>query len=479
MPERIAWYSWPDLTIRYCNRAKAAEYGLEPRELEGARLDEIVGEPEMAVVRRHLAQLSAAQPVRRLVVGDDGRRIEWVDQLLEGSDGQQILSVGRDVTEREATLARLGEAERRFDLAIDGSPIGIAVVGLDGRLLRVNQALCGFLDRSAEELLMLTTLDVTHPDDIADDLTYGQALVEGDVERGPIEKRYLRPDGSVVTGLLTLTMIETDDGRPLHLLGQVMDITDRVERESALRRHVVEEERTVSHLRELDAMKNTFLTAVSHELRTPLTAVEGFAKLLQRQHRELSDDRVDAVLERLVGNVERLGQLLADLLDLDRLTRGTPVQPRLDATQLSELVRDVIAAEDLGGRPITADTADVRIPVDRVKVQRIVHNLLANAARHTPDGTRIWVRVAWDGPAARISVEDAGPGVDDELKAVIFEPFTMGASDAAKVGGTGVGLAIVRGFTALHGGEAWVEDRPGGGAAFHVRLPDLTRVDGS
>jgi len=100
----------------------------------------------------------------------------------------------------------------------------------------------------------------------------------------------------------------------------------------------------------------------------------------------------------------------------------------------------------------------------------VVSELVTNALRHTPPGTPVWIRAGAVGPDLELVVEDAGPGVPPELAGTIFEPFRQGAPGVAP--GVGIGLSLVARFAQLHGGRAWVEERPGGGAAFHVLLPD-------
>jgi signal transduction histidine kinase len=109
--------------------------------------------------------------------------------------------------------------------------------------------------------------------------------------------------------------------------------------------------------------------------------------------------------------------------------------------------------------------------VDPPKVERIVENLVLNAARHTESGHRIWLRVQAVEGGVSIVVEDDGPGVPMELREVIFEPFRQGPTASPHSPGTGIGLSLVARFTELHEGRVWIEDRVGGGASFHVFLP--------
>jgi PAS domain S-box-containing protein len=239
------------------------------------------------------------------------------------------------------------------------------------------------------------------------------------------------------------------------------------------------EQAATRHLRELDEMKDAFLQAVSHDLRTPLTSVLGIAATLDRGHQLLPAGEVRDLLGRLAGNARKLGRLLTNLLDLERLTQGT-LDPDRRGVDLGEVVSRIVkdtGPDLLGERPINVETAPVLIAVDAPKVERIVENLLANAARHTPAGTPVWVRVQAAAGGALMVVEDAGPGVPAEVRQAIFQPFRQGPTITAYAPGSGIGLALVAHFAGMHGGRAWVQERPGGGASFHVFLPDAHDPD--
>ena len=117
--------------------------------------------------------------------------------------------------------------------------------------------------------------------------------------------------------------------------------------------------------------------------------------------------------------------------------------------------------------------------MDGPKVERIVENLVANALRHTPPGTPLWVRVEPADDGVLIVVEDAGAGVPEDMRATIFEPFRQGAPGLKGTPGVGIGLALVARFASLHGGRAWVEEREGGGSSFRVLLPGEDRPPGA
>jgi signal transduction histidine kinase len=223
----------------------------------------------------------------------------------------------------------------------------------------------------------------------------------------------------------------------------------------------------ITERRRLDELRDTILSAVSHELRTPLTAIIGFAQTLKER---TLDPKVQTVLiENLYEQARRLEQLLADLLDLDRLRHGF-VRPKFAQTDIAALVDQVVAAHRDGVHPIALRTELAHAAVDAPKVERIVDNLIVNAVRHTPLGTEIAVRVRPEDGGVVIAVDDRGPGVARADREAIFEVFHRG-SRSDQVAGTGIGLSLVAQFAALHGGRAWVQDNPGGGASFRVFLP--------
>jgi K+-sensing histidine kinase KdpD len=237
-------------------------------------------------------------------------------------------------------------------------------------------------------------------------------------------------------------------------------------------------EQAADRLRALDEMKNMFLDAVSHELRTPLAAVLGIALTLQRDDVALSAEDQHDLVSRLAVNARKLERLLSDLLDLDRLTRGI-VRPNRHPTDVAELVRRVLENSDLlANHAVTVDAGDpVWASVDGPKVERIVENLLANTARHTPSGTHVRVGVAPQDEGVALVVEDDGPGIPEDLRESIFEPFQQGPNRASHSPGVGIGLSLVARFAELHGGWAWVEEREGGGASFRVFLPSHAEED--
>jgi signal transduction histidine kinase len=237
--------------------------------------------------------------------------------------------------------------------------------------------------------------------------------------------------------------------------------------------HAFEHERRRSaRLEEADEMKNAFLQAVSHDLRNPLTAILGFATTLEKRGDKITPDLAHQMYTMMGRSARKLDRMLSDLLDLDRLNRGI-VRPLRQRTDVGELVLRICDDIDLPDRTVTVQAQPCEISVDSAKVERIVENLLFNAAKYTPPDTPISVRVDGEGDGVVIAVEDRGPGIPDEHKSSLFQPFKRLPGAEKGPSGSGIGLSLVSRFAQLHGGRAWIADREGGGASFQVFLPDV------
>lgn len=300
-----------------------------------------------------------------------------------------------------------------------------------------------------------------------------------EVQAEPIEFRFQRKGGDWVWLEERIQPIRDESGDVIAITGIVRDVSSRKADEEKLRETLGRERLATEQMRSLSDQKTAFLQAVSHEMRTPLAAILGFSVTLRDHGPELTPEQVEHLVERVVLSAQKLSRIVEDLLDVDRLTAGA-VRANLQTVDLAATIRSIIAETETGERPLTLHLDPIIARVDPQMIERIVENLVANAIRHTPSDTPITVRLEEHGTDVRLVVEDAGPGVPDDLKLEIFEPFRQGGESLrSATPGTGIGLALVSRLAAIHGGHAWVDDRPGGGARFHVTLPGSVSVDAS
>jgi PAS domain S-box-containing protein len=410
----------------------------------------------------------------------DGTYIWVADQatLVRSPDGERFWQgFLMDVTERRRAQEAVAQAEARFRALVEQVPVIIYTQEIDpadpsvSKTTYVSPRQEEVLGYTAEESLATGDLwtRILHPDD-RERVMAADAEGNRTGEDFALEYRMIAKDGRVVWIHDEATVMRDPDGTPRSWQGFMFDVTERRLAEERLE-HALEVEREAgTRLRALDEMKNTFLQAVSHDLRTPLAAILGLAVTLERAELDLGPEDTRDLANRISANARKLDRMVTDLLDLDRLARGI-VQPKRRRVDVAALIRRAVDDSDLApsGR-VSLDAEEVVVDVDAAKVERIVENLLANASRHTPAGTPVSVRVMAAQGGVVLVVEDRGPGVPPEIRESIFEPFRQGPDAPEHSPGVGVGLTLVRRFAELHGGRAWVEERPGGGASFRVFL---------
>jgi PAS domain S-box-containing protein len=372
-----------------------------------------------------------------------------------------------DITDQKRTEDELRAAVGRFQTLVEQVPTVIytEAVGEAVSPTYVSpryESMFGFTpqERLADPSLWERLL---HPDDRERMLAEIAGLTP-EAEGWSFEYRMRHRDGHIVWVQDQAVLVRDDDGTPLFYQGVLSDVTES-------RRAKDELELALDELRRADEMKNTFLTAVSHDLRTPLATILGNAITLEHADElSLSEDERTQMLRSLAAKARRLTELITDLLDMDRLTRGA-FEPRFAPEELGGLIERVAREADLAGEHhVDLDLRPVVAMLDRSMIERVVDNLLVNASKHTPPHAAIRIRLRPVGQGAEIVVEDDGPGVPPELRDALFRPFERGPSANPHSPGVGLGLSLVARFAELHRGQAWVEEAAGGGAAFHVLL---------
>lgn len=236
-------------------------------------------------------------------------------------------------------------------------------------------------------------------------------------------------------------------------------------------------ERQLHVLQELDRMKDELLATVNHELRTPLTSLRGFAELMLTREfpREKQKELLGVILEESL----RLERLVTDLLDLQRARAGALDYHFEDDVDLAQLVREAARPFTLDARGRThvlVETCEdtCRVRADPARLRQVVANLLSNAIKFSGEDPDVAVRVAPAGDFAEVSVVDHGPGIPASELPNLFERFYRADNSATrKVGGSGLGLSLVKSIIESHGGRVGVESELGEGSRFWFTLPRM------
>ncbi len=249
----------------------------------------------------------------------------------------------------------------------------------------------------------------------------------------------------------------------------------------------LEQQRSLRQRKQLDTLKDEFISTVSHELRTPLTSIRGALGLLSSGQFGISDPKAQNLLRIASTNTDRLVRLINDILDLERMDSGrAPLQ--LHRCALRELIVQAVEtmapmADDAGVRlEIAPEPADpIVFEGDPDRILQVLCNLLSNAIKFSPRGGAIALTSIPSGTDFLLRIHDQGRGIPIDKLESIFDRFQqVEPGDARKKGGTGLGLAICRSIAVQHGGSIWAESNSNGaapaqpGSTFVLRLPRLT-----
>jgi two-component system OmpR family sensor kinase len=290
-----------------------------------------------------------------------------------------------------------------------------------------------------------------------------------------IVRRELRPlddmattAGEIAAGDLSQRVSPEDDATEVGRLGHALN-TMLGEIEEAFDARRASEERL-----------RRFLADASHELRTPLTSIRGYAEIFDRGAKDRPGD-LQTSMHHIRSEADRMSELVDDLLLLARMDQQRPIEREsVDLRAIVEEAVDAARAATPGSTFTVIAPAPVTVLGDAGRLRQVVDNLLTNAVRHAPASGPVQVRTWSAGTAAILDVIDHGPGIPEEDREKIFEPFHRSdPSRARATGGVGLGLAIVSAIAQAHDGAVGVVDTEGGGATFWVRLPLAVAADGA
>ncbi len=367
----------------------------------------------------------------------------------------------RQNDELEATQADLAAERERWQKLFDLAPDALIVTNKAGLILEFNRRAKDLLGlqpaQASPKLLTLRFAQSVRPAllrMLRNPVGVGGEPVAVTVESEPA-------DG--FSGELRCALVGTD-----RLLWLLHDVSGATQARHHLESAILREQEAAEQLRVVDAMRRAFLLGVSHDLRAPLAAIAGLASLLRNQ--ELQMEERDRVITQLEESARLTVAMLRELLDYQRIEdAATPAQRR--RIDVASIVKRAVTLVDIDEHHLEFDLMPTRANADGVIIERIVTNLVRNAVQHTPVGTTVWVRCGRQPDGILLVVEDDGPGIPADRRSAVFELFQRERTQHSS-SGLGVGLALVRRFAQLHGGYARVEERPGGGASFHVLLAD-------
>ncbi len=364
--------------------------------------------------------------------------------------------------ELDQVARRLAQSESRLQAVFANAAVGIGELDADGRFALVNDALCRLLGERRESLLCRALFDHVHAEDREDLSAVFADVLAGRRAGFAGERRLVRSDGEAIWVKLSVTPArEPSQPGPARAVAVIEDVTER---------KLAEDD-----LREADRRKDEFLATLAHELRNPLAPIRNSLHIFRlggAQDPTLA--KVTAMVDRQVQHMVRI---VDDLMEVSRVSRGK-IELRRERVELGAIVRSAVDTSmpliDAGKHRLLLDVPDqpLVIEADAVRLTQVFSNLLNNAAKYTPEGGRIEVKVAVEGGMAVVCVKDDGEGIPPSMLGRVFQMFTQLETGRRAQGGLGIGLTLARTLVSLHGGSIEASSEGlGKGCEFVARLP--------
>jgi PAS domain S-box-containing protein len=455
-----------DGKILQANDAVFNLLGLRPDELLEHSLSRIISADEtreFIAALREVVNRGATRNARLHPRSASGEVIPTTlnASALRDAEGNVIGAIGilRDMRE-------LDKAQRYAESLIKNAPDPVFVSDLQGKILQANDAVSALLGFREDEVVEQSLSRFISPQETREFVAALREIVERGVKRN-VRLNPRSASAEVIPTMLNASALRDAEGRVTGAIGILRDMRAYEQVVRAL-----EDSRRDLHA--ANQAKDQFLAMVSHELRTPLTALLGWARMLRGGG--LDEASTAHALEVIERNTMLQAQLIDDLLDLSRAITGKlqldlrPVDPAAVIQAAIDSVQALADAKNIALR-VVLDASAGPVVGDAHRLQQVVWNLLSNGIKFTPPHGVVELALDRADTAARITVRDTGPGISPQLLPQIFEPFHQ-ADGARRLGGLGLGLAIVRQITELHGGSVHAENAGDGhGAMFIVELP--------
>jgi PAS domain S-box-containing protein len=461
MPALICRFA-PDGTLTFVNEHYCRYFSRSRRELVGHNFFEFIPEDQREGVRVHYAGLTPGRPsvtYEHSVIAPDGslRWQRWTDRALFDHAGRAIeyQSIGADITEQKQAEQVLRESEQKFRALAEQSP-NMIFINKEGRIVYANAAAEAALGYTREEFYApdFDLRCLIAPENHAAVEASFSAHLRGE-EVSPSDYVLLARDGRCIPAILSTRLIDYEGGKAI--LGIATDITER--------KHV--EEQREKLIEELDAFAHT----VAHDLKAPLSVIVGFADLIVTEFSEGLEPELAEYLTKINQFAQKVSAIVDELLLLSSVRDAdVPITP-LDMGPLVAAAQQRLALE------IKQQQATISAPETWPAalgygpwVEEVWTNYLSNALRHAGPSLRIdlGAQPQPDG-MVRFWVRDSGQGIEPEVQARLFKPYTAAGRAGAR--GHGLGLSIVRRIVERLGGKVGVESEVGRGSTFFFTLP--------
>ena len=374
-----------------------------------------------------------------------------------------FLGLASDISKLKQIEAQIRESEEKFKSIILYSAIGIALVSLDGKWLKVNDAVCKILGYSEEELLKIDFQRITHHEDLKIDLKHVGQLLHGKIDHYHMEKRYIHKEGYLVWVLLSVSMVRDSNANPLYFIAQIQNITERKNAQALLELQRFELARSNKELEQ-------FAYVASHDLQEPLRMVASFCQLLEKKYNDQIDTKGKEYIHFAVDGAKRMQALVDALLSYAKVGKK---DVEINPVDLNQIIRTIKHDLDAKIKENSATISAEHLPVimaNDIQMHQLFQNLITNALKFKSDRPPVIeikaqkIKKGWE-----FSVSDNGIGIEEQFFLKMFVIFQR-LHERGKYPGTGIGLALCKKIVENFGGKISVASTVGVGTTFHFTL---------
>ena len=374
-----------------------------------------------------------------------------------------------NISELKKTEEILRESEEKYR-AIVNNTHEMVYIYCGERFLFVNDRICEITGYTREEIDNMKVLDLVHPEEKEKIREIMQRRADCKDAPATLETCIVTKNGEKRQVEIAISSIKYEG--QCAALGSARDITERKENENVLVQAKMKAE-------ESDRTKSEFMTTMSHELRTPLNSIIGFSQMLLEVPGSELTNAQNKYASNILKSGENLLHLINDILDISRVEAGKK-EVEAEYFDMQKALNDVkMLIKPLASKKnieviVDCENANNLLYADIIMFKQVMYNLLNNAIKFTAEKGKISVTAKSEEKEASISVKDNGIGIPEDKKEMIFEPFKqIYSAKNRRYEGTGLGLALVRNYVEMHGGNVRVESEEGKGSTFIFTIPQL------
>lgn len=398
-------------------------------------------------------------------------QVEQLNRQLRNIFKEKIGELNLEINQRRLAEASLKKSEEQFRLLFELAPIGMFIISLSGKILKVNKSLCETLNYSEKELAGKDLSGFLLKEDQNYDALLQQDLVKSKLTNVSYEKHFIRKDKETIHTIVESVLVRDEKNEPVHFLSQLVDITEikKTEKELISAREKAEKS---------DKLKSAFLAQMSHEIRTPLNVILTANQFLAEEVAE-KDAEMEIILKSVISAGKRLQRTIDLILNISSIQSGN-YEPDFEEVDLSaELDTFVNEFKSLSSEKnieliFRNKVQEPKVWADKYTLNQIFQNLIGNAVKYTLHGEIEISIIENSDRKILVEVKDTGIGMSEEYMANLFSPFSQeDVGHKRKFEGNGLGLALVKEYVSLNKAEILVESEKNKGSVFTVTFEKM------